>query len=129
MELKSHYLNEKSRAKAFVSCQTGPNVIKLFFSRYARVFVPGRPLQPTLMFGGKTQSLPRVSTYKVLTLQGASRSYKELQGATRSYKELQGATRSYKELQGATRSYKELHGAARNNKELQGATRSYKELQ
>jgi hypothetical protein len=44
--------------------QSGANVIKLFtsvsydFSLYIRAFVPGKPFQPSLMFVGKSRSLP-----------------------------------------------------------------------
>ncbi len=43
---------------------SGVNVIKLFttvsydFSKYARAFVPGKPLQPSLMFVGEAMNLP-----------------------------------------------------------------------
>jgi hypothetical protein len=43
----------------------GTNVIKLFKAviyqclQYARVFVPGKPFQPSLMFVGKGRSLPQ----------------------------------------------------------------------
>ncbi len=49
---------------------TGSNVIKLFTvvsyacSEYARVFVPGMPVQPSLMLDGKAGAYPRVELLK-----------------------------------------------------------------
>jgi hypothetical protein len=51
----------------------GAHVIKLFtaviyeFSLYARVFAPGKPFEPCLMFVGKTSS-PRVEHLKGVSL-------------------------------------------------------------
>jgi hypothetical protein len=49
------------------------NVKKLFtavsydFSKYARVFVPGKPFQPSLMFGGKAGAYPREAPFRCYT--------------------------------------------------------------
>ena len=51
-------------ANVFVKSAPGPNVIKLFtsviykFSQYARVFVSGKPFQPSLMFVRKVGAYP-----------------------------------------------------------------------
>jgi len=52
----------------------GNNVIKLFtpaifrFSYQARVFVPGRPFQLSLLFAGKAKTYPRVEHLKGVSL-------------------------------------------------------------
>ncbi len=49
---------------SFIKFGPGDNVIKLFtsaiygFSSEARVFVPGKPFQPSLVSIGKAKSLP-----------------------------------------------------------------------
>jgi hypothetical protein len=50
--------------KSIITLGLGANVIKLFtgvsngFSYQARVFVAGKPFQPSLVFVGKARSLP-----------------------------------------------------------------------
>jgi hypothetical protein len=44
----------------YLTCQPGPNVIKLFTSVIYELFVASIPTQPILMFMGKGRSLPRV---------------------------------------------------------------------
>ncbi len=56
----------------------GNNVIKLFtpaiygFSYHARVFVPGRPFQLSLLFAGKARTYPRVEHLKGVSLVNAA---------------------------------------------------------
>jgi hypothetical protein len=53
---------------------SGGNSIKLFttviygFSKQARVFVPGKPFQPSLMFAGKAGAYPREDPFRFSTL-------------------------------------------------------------
>ncbi len=53
---------------------TGANVIKLFLSiiygflKYARVFVPGKLLQPSLMFAGKAGAYLSEAPFRCSTL-------------------------------------------------------------
>ncbi len=55
----------KLQTKKFYSIGLGLNVVKNFtvvifqFSQQAIVFVPCRPVQPSLMFVGKARSLPK----------------------------------------------------------------------